>query len=87
MSKTPDPSEYDPSEYVYNRQYLETANAEKLAILKQQVLEEEKRRTPPPDPTQMTPAQFQQWSQQEVRKGEQRRQSAKEMREMRERVR
>jgi hypothetical protein len=86
MSKTPDPSEYDPSEYVYNRQYLETANAEKLAILKQQVLEEEKRRTPPPDPTQMTP-QFQQWSQQEVRKGEQRRQSAKEMREMRERVR
>jgi hypothetical protein len=72
MSKTPDPSEYDPSEYVYNRQYLETANAEKLTILKQQVLEEEKRRGPAPDPSTMTPSQFQQWSQAEIRKGEKR---------------
>jgi hypothetical protein len=67
-----DPSEYTPDEYVYNEQYFQTANAEKLAILERQLLEEKKRRAPPPDPSTMTQAQFQQWQQQEIRKGEQR---------------
>jgi hypothetical protein len=67
-----DPSEYTPDEYVYNEQYFQTANTEKLAILERQIIEEKKRRTPAPDPTQMTDAQYRQWQQQEIRKGEHR---------------
>jgi hypothetical protein len=63
-------SEYTPDEFVYNEQYFKDANAEKLAILERQIVDEKKRRAPAPDPSTMTPAQFQQWSQAEIRKGQ-----------------